>query len=67
MAEYSLRIDGMHCCVRRVTQALSVIEGVTINEVRLGEARITSELTPLPVDLVIAALDKAGFTAHLES
>jgi copper chaperone CopZ len=69
MAEYSLRIDGMHCgaCVRRVGQTLASIEGVTVNEVRLGEARITSELTPSPVDLVIAALDKAGFTAHLES
>jgi copper chaperone len=69
MAEYTLRIDGMHCgsCVRRVTQALTSIEGVTVNEVRLGAARITSELTPSPVDLVVAALDKAGFPARLES
>jgi copper chaperone len=69
MAEYTLRIDGMHCgsCVRRVTETLAAIDGVTVNEVRLGAARITSELTPSPVDLVIAALDKAGFTARLES
>jgi copper chaperone CopZ len=68
MAEFTLRIDGMHCgsCVSRVTQALASIEGVTVNEVRLGEARITSDLTPSPVDLVIATLDKAGFPAHLE-
>jgi copper chaperone CopZ len=69
MAEYTLQIDGMHCgsCVRRVSQTLASVEGVTVNEVSLGAARITSELTPTPVDLVIAALDKAGFPAHLES
>jgi copper chaperone len=69
MAQYTLHIDGMHCgaCVKRVTQALTSIEGVTVNEVRLGTARITSGLTPSPVDPAIAALDKAGFAARLES
>jgi copper chaperone CopZ len=69
MAEYTLRIDGMHCgsCVRRVSQTLASVEGVTVNEVHLGAARITSNLDPAPVDLAIAALDKAGFTARLES
>jgi copper chaperone CopZ len=69
MAEFTLRIDGMHCgsCVRRVSQALASVEGVAINEVRIGEARLTSSLDPAPVDPAIAALAKAGFSARLEA
>ena len=68
MAEFTLRIDGMHCgsCVRRVSQALSGTEGLTVNEVKVGEARLTSTENPPPVDLAIAALAKAGYPAHLE-
>jgi copper chaperone CopZ len=68
MAEFTLRIDGMHCgaCVRRVTQALASVEGVVVNEVSVGAARLTSEIVPAPVDLAVAALAKVGFTAHLE-
>ncbi|HME57526.1 MAG TPA: heavy-metal-associated domain-containing protein [Terracidiphilus sp.] len=69
MAEFTLRIDGMHCgsCVRRVTQALASVEGLVVNEVRVGAARLTSSQNPAPVDLAVAALAKAGFTAHLEA
>jgi copper chaperone CopZ len=68
MAEFTLRIDGMHCgsCVRRVSQALATTEGVQVEEVQIGEARLTSSLNPAPVDLALAALAKAGYTAHLE-
>ena len=43
MAEFTLRIDGMHCgaCVRRVSQALAT-EGLTVKEVRVGAARVES-------------------------
>ncbi len=69
MAEFTLHIDGMHCgsCVRRVTQALAAVEGVVVNEVRVGAARLTSSQNPAPVDLAIAALAKAGFAAQLEA
>jgi copper chaperone CopZ len=69
MAEFTLNIDGMHCgsCVKRVTQALAAVEGVVVNEVRVGAARLTSAVDPAPVDLAVAALAKAGFTAHLEA
>jgi copper chaperone len=67
MTEFTLRIDGMHCgsCVRRVTQALNSTEGVKVEEVRIGAARLKSE-DPPPVDAAIAALGKAGYSAHLE-
>lgn len=68
MAEFTLRIDGMHCgsCVRRVSQALASTEGLKVNEVRVGAARLSSAAEPPPVSQAIAALAKAGYTAHLE-
>ena len=68
MAELTLRIDGMHCgaCVRRVSQALGAIPGIEVNEVRVGEARVTVTDEPGPVEFAIAALAKAGYAAHLE-
>jgi copper chaperone len=69
MAEFTLRIDGMHCgsCVRRVNQTLAAIEGIMVGEVSLGEARFTSNLDPAPVELAVAALARAGFAARLEA
>jgi len=69
MAEFTLHIDGMHCgsCVRRVTEALAAVEGVVVNEVTVGAARLASNQASAPVDLAVAALAKAGFTAHLEA
>ncbi len=66
MSEFTLHIDGMHCgaCVRRVSQALSQTEGLTVKEVRVGAARLESEQQPAPVDQAIAALAKAGYIAH---
>ena len=68
MAEFTLRIDGMHCgaCVRRVSQALESTPGLKGGEVRVGAARVSSEQEPAPVDAAIAVLAKAGYAAHLE-
>ena len=68
MAEFILRIDGMHCgsCVRRVTQALNSTVGVEVEEVRIGAARLKSSSDTPPVDAMLAALAKAGFSAQLE-
>jgi copper chaperone CopZ len=67
MSEFTLHIDGMHCgsCVRRVTQALNSTQGVQVQEVRIGVARLKSEDVPA-VDAAIAALANAGYSAHLE-
>ncbi len=69
MAELTLQIDGMHCgaCVRRVSQALGTTEGVTVKEVRVGAARIESDTPSVAIDRAVAALAKAGYTAHPES
>jgi copper chaperone CopZ len=69
MAEFTLHIDGMHCgsCVRRVAQALASTEGLHVEEVRIGAARLSAAREPAPVDLAIAALARAGYTARLEA
>lgn len=68
LSEFMLRIDGMHCgsCVRRVTQALNLSEGVEVVEVQIGAARLRSALEPAPVERAIAALAKAGYSARLD-
>ena len=68
MAEFTLRIDGMHCgsCVRRVTQVLAATEGIQVQEVRIGAARLSSSSDPAPIELAMTALSKAGYPAHLE-
>lgn len=68
MAEFKLHIEGMHCgsCVRRVAQALTAAEGIEVKEVNVGSARLSSSQEPAPVDAAIAALAKAGYSAHLE-
>lgn len=68
MSEFTLRIDGMHCgsCVRRASQALAGTEGLEVQEVRVGAARLASKVEPPPVDAAIAALSKVGYSAHLE-
>ncbi len=68
MAEITLRIDGMHCgsCIRRVSDALASTDGVRVEEVRLGAARLSVPADSSPADRAIAALAKAGYSAHLE-
>jgi copper chaperone CopZ len=68
MAEFTLLIDGMHCgsCIRRVTQALSSVPDVRVEEVRLGAARLSSAAGGERVDDAIAALSKAGYKARSE-
>jgi len=69
MAEFTLRIEGMHCgsCIARVSRALASAHGISVEEVRLGAARLNSAEEPLPVDAAIGALAKAGYTAQLEA
>jgi copper chaperone len=68
LREFSLRIDGMHCgsCIRRVNQALGSLQDIQVKEVRLGAARVSSNRETAPVDLAVAALAKAGYSARLE-
>lgn len=68
MSEVVLKIDGMHCgaCVHRVTQALQGVKGATVQEVRVGVARIGVEDAATAGPALLGAVAKAGYSAHLE-
>jgi copper chaperone len=68
-SEFALRIEGMHCgaCVRRVSQALASVPGVSVGEVRIGAARVRFPGGPSRVDDLLAALEKAGYAARLDA
>lgn len=66
--EFTLRIEGMHCgsCVRRVSQALAATEGLKVDEVRLGAARVEAADAAEAAPRAIAAVAQAGYSAQLE-
>jgi len=68
MAEFNLRIEGMHCgsCVRRVNQALAALDGIEVSEVRVGAARFTAPDEQSAEHQALSALANIGFTAHVE-
>lgn len=63
-----LSIEGMHCeaCVRRVTTALSGVEGVRVDAVEVGAADVTFDTATVAPEQIAAAVDRIGFTAHVE-
>jgi Cu+-exporting ATPase len=62
----TLDITGMTCasCVRRVERALSKVEGVETASVNFAaeNARVTLA-APIPVEMLVAAVEKAGYAA----
>jgi copper chaperone len=67
MREVTLRIENMHCgaCVRRVTEALGKVEGVRVDEVRVGAARVEAA-EYVPEGTLVSAVEKAGYPALVE-
>jgi copper chaperone CopZ len=65
MSELLLHIDGMSCdhCVRHVTKALEKTPGVVVKKVDVGSATVDYDGTPASVDAMVAAIDRAGYTA----
>lgn len=67
MRETKLRIENMHCdaCVRRVRQALEKVQGVQVDDVRVGAARVAAPET-VPESSLLIAVEKAGYPATVE-
>jgi copper chaperone CopZ len=65
MATTTLRIENMHCgaCIRRVTQTLNAVPGTQTEDVQIGGAHIATTAEPA---VILAALQKAGYPAHIE-
>ncbi len=63
-----LSIEGMHCdgCVRRVTNAITAIEGARPASVQVGSATVVIDPTHASAEQVANAINRIGFTAHVE-
>ena len=68
--DWTLPIEGMTCasCVARVEKALKKVPGVLSAEVNLAteKAQVTVRGDSGGAETLIAAVEKAGYTAHLE-
>jgi copper chaperone CopZ len=64
----NLAIEGMHCeaCVRRVTSALQNVEGVMVNSVEVGSAKVAFDAEEITAQDITAALDRNGFPARIQ-
>jgi copper chaperone len=63
MTTQTLEIGGMTCghCLRTVQQALTSLDGVTLNEVRIGRAQVTFAETKVSADAAAEAVKDAGY------
>lgn len=63
-----LSIEGMHCeaCVRRVTNALAGVNGVKVESVKVGSAQVGFDPAAVAPEQITAAVDRIGFTAHID-
>lgn len=63
----SLNVEGMSCggCVRRLDQGLRKIPGVTVEEVKVGSARLRLDPDKTTVVKVNTAISELGFTSSI--
>jgi copper chaperone len=63
-----LAIDGMHCdaCVRRVTNALNGVEGVRVDSVEVGAAKVAFDPEVVAPEEITSAVNGIGFKAQVE-
>ncbi len=70
-AKVTIPVEGMSCgcCVRRVTEALEAVSGVTGAEVLLAEKRAVVDYEPARVQpaALVAAIRDAGYEPGLPS
>jgi copper chaperone len=67
MEKLQLAISGMSCghCVSRVTKALGQLQGVAVEHVEVGSARVSYDPAQLSPERVAQAVDEIGFPAQL--
>ena len=67
MDELTLKIIGMSCghCVGQVTKALTRLDGVRVNTVKVGEAIVMYDPKEIVPTEIIQAVTEAGYEAQL--
>ena len=63
METLTLHINGMSCghCVGQVTKALTQLDGVRVNSVRVGEAQVAYNRTLITPSDIARAVTEAGY------
>lgn len=63
MKHQDLVIEGMHCghCVMSVRKELSKVDGLTVEDVQIGKARVKVDETKVDQGIVAKAIDEAGY------
>jgi copper chaperone len=64
MKTLEFTIEGMSCghCVMAVKKELSALDGVTVDEVVIGRAKVTADETKTGTDKLTEAITEAGYT-----
>ena len=67
MKQLQLAIDQMHCnaCVNRVTTALQNQRGVTVGEVKVGQATVAFDEQSTNPRAIAQAVTEAGYPARV--
>ena len=67
MTEAKLTIRGMSCghCVKAVQGALSGLEGVSVDNVAIGTARVHYDPAKVTPDRIVDAVEEEGYEAEL--
>jgi copper chaperone len=65
MERVVLSVSGMSCghCVSRVQKALSALDGVKVQSVRVGEADVEYDPSRQSPATLVQSVEKAGYTA----
>lgn len=63
MEQIAIQIDGMTCghCVSRVQKALTRVEGIHVDQVEIGSARVSYEPGQVSPQRIREAVEDAGF------
>jgi copper chaperone len=67
MERLSLSITGMSCghCVSRVTKALGALDGVSVEHVEVGAAKLSYDPEKVTGERIVRAVDDLGFASRL--
>jgi copper chaperone len=67
MEQSTFKISGMSCghCLGQVTKVLSSLDGVRIDQVKIGEATIGYEPRQITPSEIAEAINEAGYQAEL--
>lgn len=69
MEQRTLQIDGMSCghCVSRVQKALARVEGVHVDQVEIGSARVSYDPDKVSLERLREAVEDAGYEVRPSS